>query len=105
MAGQYWYTDSNGKRKRTAAGIRHEYEQYQSSDKAKKDRASRNSARRSALKSGLAHKGDGTAVDHIDSNPRNNSKRNLRVIKSSKNAGRKENSRKKGSKRRKWRTS
>ena len=103
--GKWWYTSADGSRHRTAAGNKHEYDTYQSSDSAKKDRASRNSARRSALKSGLAHKGDGTAVDHKDSNPRNNSKSNLRVIKSSKNAGRIENSRKKGSKRRKWRTS
>ena len=67
MAGKFWYTDSNGKRKRTAAGVKHEYEKFQSSAKAKAERASRNSARRSALKSGRVHKGDGKDIDHKDS--------------------------------------
>ena len=92
--GKWW---SNGKR--TKAGIKHEYEKFQSSAKAKAERASRNSARRSAIRKGLAHKGDNTSVDHIDSNPRHNSPSNLRVISRSANAGRKEDSRLKGSKR------
>lgn len=99
MAGKFWYTDSNGKRKRTAAGVKHEYEKYQSSAKAKAERASRNSARRSALKSGRVHKGDGKEVDHRDSNPKNNSSSNLRVVSRKTNRGKKENSRRRGSKR------
>lgn len=97
--GKFWYTDASGKRKRTAAGKRREYKMFQSSGNAIKDRSARNSARRSALKSGLVHKGDGKVIDHKDSNPRNNAKSNLRVISKSANAGRRENSRKRGSKR------
>lgn len=97
--GKYWYTDSNGKRKRTKAGIRHEYDKFQSSPSAIKDRSARNSARQSAIKSGRVRVGDGTAIDHKDSNPRNNSPSNLRVISRRRNAGRKENSRLKGSSR------
>lgn len=97
--GKFWYIDSNGKRKRTAAGNKHEYEKYQSSAKAKAERASRNSARRSALKSGRVHKGDGKEVDHRDSNPKNNSSSNLRVVSRKTNRGKKENSRRRGSKR------
>lgn len=76
-----------------------EYRLYGSSAKQKAERASRNSARRSALRKGLVHKGDGTAIDHKDSNPMHNSPSNLRVMSKSANAGRRENSRLKGSKR------
>lgn len=96
--GRLWVT-VNGKRKRTAAGVKHEYEKFQSSAKAKAERASRNSARRSALKSGRVHKGDGKEVDHRDSNPKNNSSSNLRVVSRKTNRGKKENSRRRGSKR------
>lgn len=99
--GHYWYTDANGKRKRTPAGYRHEYDTYQSSESAKKDRASRNSARRSALRKGLVHKGDGKDVDHINSNPRQNNSSNLRIVSRSTNRGKREDSRKRGSRRKK----
>lgn len=101
MAGRWWYTDSHGKRKRTKAGIAHEYERFQSSEEAKKDRAARNSARRSAIKSGLITKGSKRVIDHKDSNPRHGAISNLRAISRSENAGRREDSRKRGSKRRK----
>lgn len=101
--GKLWYTDSNGKRKRTKAGVKHEYQKFQSSTKAKKDRSARNSARRSALKSGRVHKHDGKVIDHKDSNPRDNRPNNLRVMSKSVNAGRKEDSRKRGSRRNKSR--
>lgn len=97
--GKLWYIDSNGKRKRTKAGIKHEYQRFQSSTKAKKDRSARNSARRSALKSGRVHVGDSKVIDHKNSNPRDNRAGNLRVMSKSANAGRRENSRKRGSKR------
>lgn len=97
--GKLWYIDSNGKRKRTKAGIKHEYQKFQSSSKQIAERDARNSARRSAMKKGLVHKGDGKVIDHKDSNPRNNNSSNLRVMSKSANAGRKENSRKRGSKR------
>lgn len=76
-----------------------EYKLYGASAKQKAERASRNSARRSALRKGLVHKGDNTAVDHRDSNPMHNSSSNLRIISRSANAGRREDSRLKGSKR------
>ena len=66
-----------------------EYAKFQSSDKAKKDRASRNKVRRQALKSGKVKKGDGTSIDHKDGNPRNNKKSNLRVMSRSANARKK----------------
>ena len=42
-----------------------EYKKFQSSPKAKKDRAKRNRDRRRAEKAGKVHKGDGKEVDHI----------------------------------------
>lgn len=98
MAGKFWKT-VNGKRVRTAAGIRHEYQRFQSSTKAKKARASRNKARRRAIASGEAHKGDDTAVHHVNSNPMDDSPSNLKIESARKNAGEKEDSRLKGSKR------
>lgn len=97
--GQLWRTTSSGKRVRTAAGIAHDYRKFQSSDKAKRERAARNKARRHAIASGAAHKGDGTAVHHVDSDPNHNSSSNLRVESARKNAGEHEDSRLKGSKR------
>ena len=96
--GRLWVT-VNGKRKRTAAGVKHEYEKFQSSAKAKAERASSNSARRSAIKSGRVHKGDGKDIDHKDSNPRHNASSNLRVVSRKTNRGKKENSRRRGSRR------
>lgn len=100
--GKFWVI-KNGKRVRTKAGIRHEYDRFQSSPKAIKERNARNSARRSALKSGLVHKGDDKDVHHKDSNPLHNSKSNLKVESASKNRGHRENSRKRGSGRNKAR--
>lgn len=97
--GKFWYTTSDGKRKRTAAGVKHEYQKFQSSAKAKAERASRNNARRSAIRSGRVHKGDGKDIDHINSNPTDNRSSNLRVLSKSANRGKKENSRRRGSRR------
>ena len=99
--GKYWVT-VNGKRKRTAAGVAHEYSKFQSSAKAKAERASRNSARRAALKKGRVHKGDGKDIDHKNSNPTDNRASNLRVMSASANRGKKENSRRRGSRRTRW---
>lgn len=85
------------KKVRTELGKKLEYSKYQSSTKAKKDRAARNAARRSAIKSGLVKVHDGTSIDHRDSNPRHNAPSNLRVMSRSANAGRREDSRKRGS--------
>lgn len=99
--GKYWVT-VGGKRKRTAAGVTHEYSKFQSSAKAKAERASRNSARRAALKKGRVHKGDGKDIDHKNSNPTDNRASNLRVMSASANRGKKENSRRRGSRRTRW---
>ena len=100
--GKLWYTDSSGKRKRTKLGLKREYEKFQSSAKAKAERASRNSARRAALKKGRVHKGDGKDIDHKNSNPTDNRASNLRVMSASANRGKKENSRRRGSRRSRW---
>lgn len=78
-----------------------EYKRFQSSKKAKKDRAARNKARREALREGRVHRGDGKEIHHVDSNPRNNSSSNLRVVPRKFNRSRKENSRRRGSRRNK----
>ena len=91
-----WWVTRGSKRVRTKAGYEHEYERYQSSEEAKKDRASRNSARRSALKKGIVHKGDNRDVHHTNG-VRDNS--HTRVLSASTNRGIHEKSRLKGSKR------
>ena len=100
--GKWWYTDSQGKRKRTKLGIRHEYDAFQSSEEQIKKRSSRNSARRSAIKSGIISARDKRVIDHKNSNPLDNRKSNLRAMSRSANAGKIEDSRKRGSKRRTW---
>lgn len=97
--GKYWVTSEDGSRHRTAAGNAREYSRYQSSKKAKKDRAARNKARRQALREGRVHRGDNLEIDHKDSNPSHNSKSNLRVVSRTFNRSRKENSRRRGSRR------
>lgn len=57
-----------------------DYDKYHKSTRMKRERASRNKARREAEREGRVHKGDGKHVDHIDGNPMNNSKGNKRVI-------------------------
>lgn len=78
-----------------------EYRRFQSSRKAKKDRAARNKARRLAERQGRVHKGDNKEVDHKDSNPQHNAKSNIRVISRHANRAKKENSRRRGSRRNK----
>lgn len=62
-----------------------EYKKFQSSTESKKDRAHRNKVRREALREGRVKKHDGKDIDHKDGNPRNNSKKNLRVVSKSTN--------------------
>lgn len=57
-----------------------EYENYHSKSEQKKNRAQRNKANRIKKKEGLISKNDGNDVHHVDGNPFNNSKGNLRVI-------------------------
>jgi hypothetical protein len=78
----------------TKRNYKAEYKKFHSSPKAKKDRAARN---KMAL---IKRCPEGTEVDHIDGNPRNNNPSNCRCISVSKNRGRRQKSRLKGSKRR-----
>lgn len=94
--GRLWVT-VNGKRKRTAAGVKHEYEKFQSSAKARAERSARTVVRRRANASGRTHKGDGKEIDHINSTPTDNRASNLRVVSRRTNRSKTENSRKRGS--------
>lgn len=75
--------------KSTGRDYKSDYEKFQSSDKAKKDRAARNAARSELMRDGRVAKGDGKDVDHSDGNPRNNSNKNLRVMSKSRNRAKK----------------
>ncbi len=84
--------------KSTGRNYKRDYDKFQSSDKAKKDRASRNAARKKMEKGGKVKKGDGKDVAHKNSNPRDNRKSNLAVQTKKKNRGKKgEGARKKKS--------
>lgn len=85
----------------TLRDYKREYQKFGSSRKAKRDRAARNTARRRALKEGQVHRGDNLEIDHRDSNPSHNNKSNLRVVSRKFNRSRKENSRRRGSRRNK----
>ena len=62
-----------------------EYERYHKSPEQKKRRAMRNKVRREALREGRVRKGDRIDIHHIDGNPMNNKKSNLRLQDRSKN--------------------
>ena len=62
-----------------------EYKNYHSKPEQIKRRASRNAARAAMVKAGKARKGDGMDVDHANSDPLNNSAKNLRLQKKSVN--------------------
>ena len=64
---------------------RKEYDNYQGRDDQKKNRASRNTARRRMEKLGRVKPGDGNDVTHRDGDPRNNESGNLGVLSSSRN--------------------
>lgn len=72
---------------RVYGGPNGEYAKFQSSTKAKKDRAARNKKRRELLREGVVHKGDGMEIDHIKALSRggSNADSNIRVIPRSKN--------------------
>lgn len=100
--GEYWYTTSSGKRKRTAKGLKRQYELWDGTEEGKAKRAARNSARRSAIRSGRAKKGDGKDIDHRRGVSAGNSSSNLRVMSASANRGRAQGPRKRGSKRKRY---
>lgn len=56
-----------------------EYARYHGKPEQKKRRAMRNKARRMMEREGQVSKGDGKDVHHVDRNPMNTSKKNLRV--------------------------
>lgn len=66
-----------------------EYQKYGKPKKARQERSSRNKARRLMEKAGKVHKGDGRDVDHINFNPMNDRRSNLRVTSKKFNRGRK----------------
>ena len=61
---------------------------FNSKPAQKKRRAMRNKIRRKSNKSGRTRKGDGKDIDHKDFNPKNNGKKNTRVMSRSKNRAR-----------------
>ena len=73
----------------TKRNYKKEYSKFHSSTKAKKDRASRNQARRVLAKQGRVKKGDGKDIDHRNGNPRDNRKSNLKVISRKRNRSKK----------------
>ena len=56
------------------------YKKYQWTEKAKKERAARNKARRAAIKAGKVKKWDWKDVHHKDRNPLNNKSSNIAVV-------------------------
>ncbi len=61
-----------------ARNYRKEYDNYHSKKEQRENRSSRNKARRKLKKAGYNLKGKD--VDHKDGNPRNNGRKNLRVV-------------------------
>lgn len=59
-----------------------EYDKFHSSEKAKKDRAARNNARRQAISEGRVSKGDSKEIDHKTplSKGGSNARSNQRVV-------------------------
>ena len=62
-----------------ARNYRKEYDNYHSRPEQRKNRSSRNLARRLMKKKLGINKIRGKDIDHKDKNPRNNSRKNLRV--------------------------
>ena len=57
-----------------------EYKYFDSTDRRKQDRASRNRIRRRLERMGRVRKGDGKQIHHRDGNPRNNRLSNIVVV-------------------------
>ena len=82
---------AKSKTKKVASGgainrnYKSEYANYHARPEQKKNRASRNAARRTLAKAGLVSKGDGKDVIHKNGNPKSNRRSNLAVQKASSN--------------------
>ena len=88
------FEDKKPKKKRkynksTGRDYKRDYEQFQSKPEQIKDRASRNAARAEEEKNGNVSRGDGQDVHHVDGNPQNNNRKNLKVVSKSENRGNK----------------
>ena len=70
-----------------ARNYRKEYDNYHSKKEQRENRSSRNKARRKLAKAGYNLKGKD--VDHKDGNPKNNGRKNLRVVSKSYNRSKK----------------
>jgi len=68
---------------------RKEYDNYHRRPEQKKNRASRNGARRRMKKLLGKRAVEGKDIDHKDGNPKNNSRSNLRVLSKSRNRSKK----------------
>ena len=75
--------------KSTGRDYRSDYDQFQASEEAKKDRASRNAARAKVEQKVGKDAVKGKDIDHKDGNPRNNSSKNLGVTSKKVNRGKK----------------
>ena len=62
-----------------------EYKNYHSRPEQKLNRAARNKSRNDLKKQGRVRMGDGMDVHHVDGNPRNSNKSNLRIVPKRKN--------------------
>lgn len=76
---------SKGKTMAKKRNYEKEYQNYQGTEKQKKNRAKRNAARAKMEKAGKVHKGDGQDVIHRNGNPKDNKTSNLGVQSKSKN--------------------
>jgi len=74
-----------------ARDYKSEYDNYHSSEKAKKKRAENNAARRKMEKAGKVSKGDGKDVAHSNNRTNDNKMANLKVQSPSKNRSFKRN--------------
>ncbi len=68
-----------------ARNYRKEYDNYQGKPEQIARRVNRDKARRALMKEGVVKKGDGMDVDHKNSNPMDNNRKNLRPVPKSKN--------------------
>lgn len=68
-----------------ARDYKSEYNNYHGTEKAKKQRARNNKARRKMVREGKASKGDGKDVAHKNNNTKDNSSSNLKVVSKSSN--------------------